>query len=95
MINERLNGFDQIHQRLIQGTPIIVSVRGPLHGSALSYSAGHLMVVIGYDSLNQKVICMDPAFPSDDQTHVSYDLSNFIEAWSRRGKVAYIFSKNL
>lgn len=91
---ERLNGFDAIYQRLKQRTPVIVSVRGPLSGSAQPYAKGHLLTVIGYDPAQQKVICMDPGFPTDIETHVFYDLSDFIQAWSRRGNVAYIFSKN-
>lgn len=90
---ERLNGFENIYQRLSQGTPVIVSVRGPLPGSAQNYTKGHLMTVIGYDSLLQKVICMDPAFPTDGETHVFYDLSDFVQAWGRRENVAYVFSK--
>lgn len=88
---ERLSGFDDIYLRLKQGTPVIVSVRGPLPGSAHTYTNGHLMVVIGYEE--QKVICMDPRFPSDAETEVRYDLSEFLQAWNRRGRVAYIFSK--
>lgn len=88
---ERLHGFNDIYSYLKQGTPVIVSIKGPLPGSALPHSKGHLLAVIGYDSLNQKVICMDPAFPTDSETQVSYDLSDFIEAWNRRGNVAYVF----
>ncbi len=91
---ERLSGFEEIYHRLHQGTPVILSVRGPLAGSALPYAKGHLMVVIGYEPLQKRVLCMDPAFSSDEQTHVFYDLSDFIQAWNRRGRVAYIFSKN-
>jgi hypothetical protein len=91
---ERLSGFDEIYQRLHQGTPVVVSVRGPLPGSASPYVEGHLIAVIGYDPSQEKVICMDPAFPSDDQTHVNYGLPDFIQAWNRRGRVAYIFGKN-
>jgi hypothetical protein len=91
---ERLNGFEMIHQRLVQGSPVVVSVKGPLTGSALPYAKGHLVAVIGYDSVNQKVLCMDPAFPTDQETLVSYDLEEFTQARSRRGNVAYIFSKN-
>ena len=90
---ERLNGFENIYQCLVQGSPVVVSVRGPLPGSPLPYAKGHLMAVIGYDSLNQKVICVDPGFPTDNETHVAYDLSDFIQAWNRRGNVAYVFRK--
>lgn len=90
---ERLNGFDAIYQRLQQGTPVVVSVRGPLPGSAIPYKQGHLIAVIGYDPLSQKVICMDPAFPENAETHVRYDLTDFVQAWGRRGNIAYIFSR--
>lgn len=88
---EKLSGFGDIYKKLHQGIPIITSVRGPLPGSAAPYATGHLLVVTGYDPLKERVLCMDPAFPSDDATHISYSLSDFMEAWERRGKVAYIF----
>jgi len=90
---ERLTGFSDIYRRLILGTPVIVSVRGPLPGSAGAYEAGHLIVVSGYDPKTQEVHCMDPAFASDDCTHVRYQLEHFMASWERRGKVAYIFEK--
>ena len=92
---ERLSGFDDIYQRLHRGTPVIVSVRGPLTGSAQAYRTGHLMAVIGFDSEQQKVITMDPAFPADAQTITFYDLSDFIQAWNRRGRVAYVYEKKI
>jgi hypothetical protein len=88
---ERLKNFDDIYNHLSKKVPVIVSVRGPLPGSAKPYAKGHLLAVIGYDSLNKKVICMDPAFSSNDETIVSYDLSDFVTAWNRRGNLAYIF----
>lgn len=88
---ERLDSFCDIYSYLEQKTPVVVSVRGPLPGSAQSYAKGHLLVVTGYDSTYQRVLCMDPAFPTDEATHVSYDLADFVQAWSRRGNVAYIF----
>ena len=90
---ERLHGIDDICQHLRENTPVIVSVRGPLPGSARPYASGHLIAVIGFDPIHQQVLCMDPAFPADNETHVSYDLTRFLEAWNRRGRVAYVFSK--
>lgn len=91
---ERLSGFNEIHSYIKRGTPVVVSIRGPLMGSALPYAKGHLLAVVGYDALNQRVICMDPAFPTDKETHISYSLSDFVQAWNRRGNVAYVFTKN-
>lgn len=90
---ERLSGFNEIYSHLQQGAPVVVSLRGPLTGSALPYAKGHLLAVIGYDASNQRVLCMDPAFAKDSETHVSYALEDFLEAWNRRGRVAYIFAK--
>lgn len=91
---ERLQGFADIHRRLLTGTPVIVSVRGPLPGSAQPYAHGHLLVVTGFTPKTAEVHCMDPAFPSDDQTHVRYRLDDFLAAWARRGHLAYIFEKS-
>lgn len=91
---ERLSEFDDIYNYIKRGTPVIVSVRGPLPGSAGPYAKGHLLAVIGYDALHQKVICMDPAFPTDNETQIAYNLEDFVQAWSRRGNLAYVFTKN-
>lgn len=88
---ERLSGFESIHYKLMQGTPVVVSIRGPLKGSASLYAQGHLIAVTGFDATTNRVLCIDPAFPSDAETKVSYDLADFVQAWNRRGRVAYCF----
>jgi len=90
---ERLNGFDHLSEYLAKGTPVIVSVLGSLKGGSMIYDEGHLMTVVGYDSSNRKVLCMDSGFTSDSETHVRYDLADFLEAWGRRKHLAYIFDK--
>jgi hypothetical protein len=90
---QRLSGFSDIYERLARGDPVVVSVRGPLIGSAQPYAKGHLLVVIGYNPAPKNVLCMDPAFPLDSQTLVSYPLQDFMEAWKRRGMIAYIWQK--
>jgi hypothetical protein len=89
----RLTSFNQIIDQLMKGYPVVVSIRGPLKGSALPYESGHLVVVTGYDSKNQEVFCMDPAFPTDDLTHIKYPLNEFLAAWSRRQGIAYLFNQ--
>ncbi len=89
----RLTSFNQIIDQLSKGHPVIVSVKDPLKGSAIPYKSGHLLVVKGYDATKQEVLCMDPAFPTDQLTHVAYALSDFLAAWSRRGGIAYIFDQ--
>ena len=90
---ERLPHFNSLKSSLSLGVPIVVSVKGPLPGSALPYKDGHLMVVCGYEAASQEVLCMDPAFLTSDQTLVKYKLDNFLQAWNRRGRIAYVFAK--
>ncbi len=90
---EKLSGFSDLYRKLTSGIPVIVSVRGPLPGSREPYAQGHLLVVTGFDPEKKEVCCMDPAFPSDEATHVRYLLDPFLAAWARRGNVAYLFEK--
>lgn len=89
-----LTGFDQIFTQLKKKCPVIVSIKGDLPGSLFPYESGHLLVVRGYDALEKKVLCMDPAYPSNVQTCVAYHLDDFLTAWNERKGIAYIFSKN-
>jgi Peptidase_C39 like family len=88
----RLSSFEDIHDRLSKGKPVIISIRGPLKGSALPYKSGHLIAIIGYDSERNVVQCMDPAFPLDRETLVSYPMDDLMSAWGRRKNIAYIFN---
>jgi hypothetical protein len=88
---ERLRGFQDLYERLLLNTPVIASVRGPLPGSAKPYLHGHLLVISGFDPERGEVLCMDPAFPTDEKTHIGYGLKDFLSAWKKRGNLAYIF----
>lgn len=92
---ERLPGFGAVLNRLKNQTPVVVSVKGPLPGSSSSYADGHLMVVCGYCSMTDRVICMDPAFPCNEQTIVLYDRIDFLLSWSRRSNTAYLFEERI
>ena len=87
---ERLSGFGAALQHLQAGTPVVISVRGPLVVSAELYQSGHLLVVKGFDAPRREVLCMDPAFPSDAATDVRYPLEALLAAWERRGRLAYV-----
>lgn len=90
----RLSGFNEILTSLKEGMPVVISIRGPLNGSAKPYSSGHLIVVKGYDHDKKEVLCMDPAFESDNKTDVRYSLDDLIQAWERRKCIAYLFKKS-
>ncbi|MDF2578019.1 MAG: hypothetical protein K0S74_1503 [Chlamydiales bacterium] len=89
---KRLNGFQELHQILSEGIPIVVSVKGNISRAPLPYNEGHLMVVNGWDEENQEVICIDPAFDKDEKTLVSYPLKDFLKVWSERKYIAYVFT---
>jgi hypothetical protein len=86
----RLPSFRVLHHYLTKNIPIVVSVRGPLPGSAGEYAQGHLMVVIGWDAEGQRVMCHDPAFPTDEEVLVWYDFNDFCQAWGRSHCLAYV-----
>lgn len=86
----RLNSFKELHKQLMQKIPVIVSVRGHLAGAPQEYKQGHLLVVIGWDAAQQKVICHDPAFVSKEQTRVAYAAKSFLQAWERSRRLAYL-----
>ena len=86
---ERLNDFTALHAHLMRGKPVVVSVKGMIPGAPKPYESGHLICVIGYE--NNRVYCIDSAFPDDASTFVGYDLGDFLTAWGTRRNLAYIF----
>jgi hypothetical protein len=90
---DRLLNFKALHHRLSLGFPVVTSVKGPLPGSATPYQYGHLLVVRGYHANERRVVCVDPAFPSNTETLTSYDLDDFLTAWGRRFNLSYILAR--
>src|SRR5579859_8057960 len=86
----RLYSFLDLYKQLAAGIPVVVSVRGELEGGVKPYNNGHLMIVVGWDENNKRVLCHDPAFPADDKVTVAYDAESFIRAWERSQRLAYI-----
>lgn len=88
---DHCTSFDSVLIRLYKGFPTIASIQGPLTGSAKPYLSGHLLVIKGYDPARNEILCMDPAFPTDDLTHTRYAWNDFMQAWQRRKGLAYVF----
>ncbi|MBS0635759.1 MAG: C39 family peptidase [Verrucomicrobia bacterium] len=87
----RFDSFEVIYANLKRGLPSVVSVRGELTGAIHPYTSGHLIAVIGYDAERDRILCMDPGYASDNETHVAYDRLEFLRACARRGYIAYCF----
>ena len=90
----RLPSFAKLHEKLIEGIPVAVSVRGMIVGAPKEYENGHLLVVIGYDAALHKIICHDPAAPTNEQTLKEYDMHSFMRAWDRSRRLSYIISSH-
>lgn len=86
----RMNGFIDIHQQLIKGLPVVVSVRGNLPGALKPFPHGHLMVVVGWDNITREVLCHDPASESNDDVFKRYPVEHFIRAWECSHRLTYI-----
>lgn len=86
----RMDSFKQLHTQLMKGTPVIVSVRGFMHGAPSSYENGHLLVVVGWDAQRREVICNDPAHTTDGEVRAQYGVADFVAAWERSRRLAYL-----
>jgi Peptidase_C39 like family len=86
----RLSSFEDLYAQLVQGIPVVVSVRGELAGAPQPYPSGHLLVVVGYDASQGHVLCHDPAHGSDAEVAKGYDLGSFMAAWEKSYRLSYI-----
>ena len=86
----RLNSFKDLYKNLTKNLPVVVSVRGKILGAAKVYENGHLILVIGYDAKKRKVICHDPAMPNSRKVLTAYGLADFLRAWERSRRLAYV-----
>jgi hypothetical protein len=86
----RMNTFTDIHQQLVQGLPVVVSVRGNLPGALKPFPQGHLMVVVGWDRDAREVLCHDPACDSHDDVFKRYSLEHFLRVWECSHRLTYV-----
>jgi hypothetical protein len=86
----RPSSFKEIYERLRRNVPVAVSIRGPIKGGYTPYKNGHLMVVVGWDAANNKVLCFDPASDDLDGVKKDYDIDDFIAAWERSRRLTYM-----
>ncbi len=86
----RMNSFKDIHFQLMQGLPVIVSVRGVLPGAFKPFPHGHLMIVVGWDNETREVLCHDPACEKNYEVFKRYPLESFLPAWERSHRLAYV-----
>ena len=87
----RLSSWRAAEHFLARGIPLVVSVRvesGELRGAPYSETAGHLLVITGFDG-QDGVRVNDPAAGTLDGVLRVYRRDDLERVWMRRGGVAY------
>jgi hypothetical protein len=87
---ERLHGPKHLHSYLMKDIPVAVSVRGQIPGAAHPYRNGHFIVIVGWDNVRKRFLCIDPAFRVTKKLLTSYSAKDFLAAWRRSQHLAYI-----
>src|SRR5205814_294068 len=90
----RFRNWDQVHEKIAQGTPVIASIRfkpGTVKGFLYEETAGHLLVIRGFKA-NGDLIVNDPA-SRDKGNGVIYKPEEMAKAWFDNGGVGYVMEK--
>ena len=86
----RLRRFADLYAYLRANLPVVVSIRGPIRGGASPYKSGHLVVVTGWDRQRKIVFCHDPAMSSNHKVPHKYRAQDFLAAWEKSKRLAYV-----
>ena len=86
----RMNSFIDLHEQLMKGIPVVVSVRGNLPGALKPFPHGHLLLVVGWDNEKREVLCHDPAAESDEKVFKHYPIADFLRAWECSHRLSYV-----
>lgn len=89
--------LDELKEEIKNNHPVIVGIsfgEGELTGSPVASTAGHLLVVRGFDN-EGNVYVNDPAFTSQNKGIRKYDKDEFAKAWlDNHLGIVLIFRKN-
>lgn len=91
----RLPSLAEAERYTAAGLPLAVSLgwkKGELPGAPLTYSDGHLMVLVGFDAVGNPVL-NDPAAPTDAGVRRTYPRAAFEKLWlTHSGGLSYVIS---
>ncbi|QIK75309.1 hypothetical protein G7071_07570 [Nocardioides piscis] len=92
----RLTDLRAAEDFIAAGVPLVASIafgRGQLSGAPISSSAGHLLVVVGFER-DGDVIVNDPAAASNSAVRRVYDRDQFEDVWiNASGGVVYVINR--
>jgi hypothetical protein len=90
----RFRNWDQVHNMIARGTPVVASIRfrrGEVKGFLYEFTKGHLLVIRGFKP-NGDVIVNDPA-RKEKGNGVVYPADEFAKAWFDHGGVGYVIER--
>ena len=88
----RLYSLSDAEPFIKAGVPLIMSIAfkpGELPGAPITQTAGHLIVLRGFDKRGDPIV-NDPAAPSNAATRIVYPRIPLENAWSHSGRTAYV-----
>lgn len=89
---ERIVDWTRAGEFLVQGQPLILSIAakpGQLRGAPYASTAGHLLVLCGFDGAELALV-NDPAASSAAEGRLAYALRDLETVWMARGGTAYV-----
>jgi len=88
----RYSDWSAVERAIAAGTPLVLSIavkEGQLAGAPYATTAGHLIVLAGFDEEGNCVV-NDPAEPDPAAARREYSRGDMEVVWMRRGGTAYV-----
>lgn len=88
----RFSTWKEVQTMIAHGQPVIISIkanRGELNNAPYSRTAGHLLVITGFDE-HGDITVNDPAATDKDKGQVVYKREELTNVWLGHGGTAYI-----
>ncbi|MEO6711780.1 MAG: C39 family peptidase [Planctomycetota bacterium] len=89
---ERIHDWHRAEELLAKGQPLILSIAakaGQLHGAPYASTAGHLLVLCGFDEASRALV-NDPAADTASAGQTAYSRDDLETVWMKRGGTAYV-----
>ncbi len=91
----RFSDWTAVEQTVAEGTPLVLSIAvkaGQLKGAPYDSTAGHLIVLAGFDDAGDCVV-NDPAVKAPDSIRRVYARADLQAVWMDRGGTAYVLEE--